>query len=246
MRSMRRLHIGASKVHKWLSLIIGAQLLIWFASGALMSFLPIEKVRGEHLVDRAAFKAVPADAAMVAPGKIIAQAGAPVETITWRMLGDHPVAEVTTKRGTLLFDAATGGIRDSIDARTATQIARDAWKSATKPSSTATLITAESSDYRGQLPAWQIAFSDLDQTSVFVATDSGKISAVRTETWRLYDFFWGLHIMDWKNHEDFNSWWLLAFAIGGLAMGIAGSVLLFMRWPLRRKRSKPASNPTLS
>jgi hypothetical protein len=71
---------------------------------------------------------------------------------------------------------------------------------------------------------------------VFVAVDTGKITAVRTGTWRLYDFFWSLHIMDWKNHENFNTWWLLAFAIGGLVLGIAGTVLLFIRWPLRRKR----------
>lgn len=36
-----RLHIGASKLHRWLSLIIGVQLLLWFSSGLLMSVLPI-------------------------------------------------------------------------------------------------------------------------------------------------------------------------------------------------------------
>ena len=36
-----RLHLLASRTHKWLAIIIGAQLLLWFASGALMSFLPI-------------------------------------------------------------------------------------------------------------------------------------------------------------------------------------------------------------
>jgi hypothetical protein len=237
MLSKRRLHIGASKVHKWLSLIIGAQLLIWFASGALMSFIPIDKVRGEHLVDRAAFVPVPDDTDMLAPGTLVARAGAPVETVTWRMLGDRPVAEVKTAKGLLLFDAVTGQQREPIDAQTATQIAQKAWRAAEKPTSQATLVTAESAEYRGaQLPAWRIAFADPDQTSVLVTASTGRIAAVRTETWRLYDFFWGLHIMDWKNHEDFNSWWLLAFAIGGLALGIAGTVLLFMRWPLRPRR----------
>ena len=71
---------------------------------------------------------------------------------------------------------------------------------------------------------------------IFVAAETGKITAVRNGTWRLYDFFWSLHIMDWKNHENFNSWWLLTFAIGGLALGVAGTILLFMRWPFRRAR----------
>ena len=50
--------------------------------------------------------------------------------------------------------------------------------------------------------------------------------------------------MDWKNHEDFNTWWLLGFAIGGLALGIAGTVLLFVRWPFRRTRRKTETNET--
>ena len=29
----------------------------------------------------------------------------------------------------------------------------------------------------------------------------------------------------------------LAFAIGGLILGLAGTILLFMRWPVRRRRS---------
>ena len=118
----------------------------------------------------------------------------------------------------------------------ATRIARAAWKGADKPASQPSRVTAESPEYRGALPAWRIAFADADRTSVFVAVESGRITAVRTGTWRLYDFFWSLHIMDWKNHEDFNTWWLLAFAIGGLTLGVAGTILLFMRWPIRKAR----------
>jgi len=68
---------------------------------------------------------------------------------------------------------------------------------------------------------------------------NGRIAAVRTGTWRFYDFVWGLHIMDWKNHENFNSPWLLGFAIGGLMLWIGGATLLALRWP-RRRRRKPA------
>lgn len=240
MPMARRLHVGASKVHKWLSLIIGVQLLLWFVSGALMSFLPIDQVRGEHLVDRSAVAAIPREMPMVDPGVLIAQAGAPVEAVAWRMLNGSPIAEVTTANGLLLFDASTGKRLAPIDANTATQIARNAWKSPDKPLSKAVFVTAESPEYRDVLPAWRIVFSDPDRTSVFVAANTGRITAVRTGTWRLYDFFWSLHIMDWKNHENFNTPWLLAFAIGGLSMGVAGTVLLIMRWPLRRRRRRAA------
>jgi hypothetical protein len=222
-------------VHKWLALIIGAQLLIWFSSGALMSFLPIEEVRGEHLVDRETVAVIRTGSRLADPATILARAGAPVEAIHWRMLGDHAVAEVTTANGIKRFDATTGAPLPPVDASEATMIARAAWKAANKPVSTASRVTSESPEYRGVLPAWRIAFSDPDATSVFVAADTGRITAVRTGAWRLYDFFWGLHIMDWMNHENFNTPWLLAFAIGGLVLGLAGTALLIMRWPFRRR-----------
>lgn len=236
MRSRTRLHLAASRIHKWLALIIGAQLLIWFASGVIMSFLPIGEVRGEHLVDRESVMPIPAGTALATPERIITQLSSPVEAMTWHMIDNRPVAEVTTAKGIRLFDAESGAALPAVNAVRATNIAQAAWKSDDKPRSTASIVTTESPEYRGALPAWRIAFADSEETSVFVATDTGRITAVRNGTWRLYDFFWSLHIMDWKNHENFNSWWLLAFAIGGLVLGIAGTVLLVMRWPFRRKR----------
>lgn len=236
MPMARRLHIGASKVHKWLSLIIGIQLLLWFASGALMSFLPIEKVRGEHIIDRDRVEAIPAGLPLIAPDRLVAKSQGPVESMTWRMLDGKPVAEVTTSKGLTLFDAATGTVLAPVDAVLATRIAQNAWKTPAMPVERALRVTRESPEYRAALPAWRVEFKDPDQTSVFVAAESGRITAVRTGTWRLYDFFWSLHIMDWKNHEDFNTPWLLAFAVSGLVLGIAGTILLFMRWPFRRRR----------
>lgn len=201
-----------------------------------MSFLPIDKVRGEHLVNRETVMTIPADSSFADPAQIRAKAGAPVQAINWHMMGDRAVAEVSTTRGIKLFDAQTAEPIPPVGAAEATAIADVAWKSASKPESKASRVTTESPEYRAALPAWRIAYSDPDATSIFVAADTGKITAVRTGTWRLYDFFWSLHIMDWKNHENFNTWWLLAFAIGGLALGLAGTMLLIMRWPIRRRR----------
>jgi uncharacterized iron-regulated membrane protein len=231
-----RIHLAASRVHKWLALIIGAQLLIWFASGVIMSFLPIDKVRGEHLVDRETVMTIPEGMGFADPAKIAASAGAPVKSINWHMMGGRPVAEATTIDGIKLFDARTGELIPRVGAAQATAIADAAWKSSAKPSSKASRVVAESPEYRAALPAWRIAYADPDATSIFVAADTGKITAVRTGTWRLYDFFWSLHIMDWKNHENFNTWWLLAFAVGGLVLGVAGTILLIIRWPFRRRR----------
>lgn len=107
----------------------------------------------------------------------------------------------------------------------------------TSPPPSVQAVSTPSTEYKGTLPAWRVDFPDDDATRIYVAQNSGRIVAVRNGTWRLYDFFWGLHIMDWKNHEDFNTPWLIGFAGGGLALATAGSVLLYFRWPRKRRRA---------
>ena len=199
-----------------------------------MSFLSIDKVHGDHLVDRKTVVAIPQGIAMTDMNRVLNDSGSGAESVSVSLLLGKPVIEVKTKQGIKLFDGATGIRLSPVTVTQARTIANAAWIGSGHPSATIDRITSESTEYRGALPAWRVAFADNDHTRVFV-TETGAIAAVRTGTWRLYDFFWGLHIMDWKNHENFNTWWLLAFALGGITLGLAGTVLLLMRWPLRRR-----------
>lgn len=201
-----------------------------------MSLLPIDRVHGDHLVDRKTVLAIPADAPLIRPSAYMTAGGEPPQSITLRMLEGKPVAEVQAGTRIRLFDAVSGSAVPPIDAFRAEAIARKAWRGSGKPSAKVERIEGEGPEYRGALPAWRVGFSDPDATRVFVAADTGRIVAVRTGTWRLYDFFWGLHIMDWSQHENFNTPWLIGFALGGLALWIGGAVLLYMRWPIKQRR----------
>lgn len=227
-----RLHLAASRMHKWLALIVGAQLLIWFASGALMSFWPIDEIHGDHLVDRKTVESLPAGIALADPAVYLEGTG--VDRVTLRMLNGRAVAEVARGGRIQLFDATTGAPLAAVDERSAAAIAQKAWIGAVVGPPTTSKVATSSPEYRGPLPAWRVAFPDTDETSVFVAAETGQITAVRTSNWRVFDFFWGLHIMDWTERDNFNTWWLLAFAIGGLVLGLAGTVLLIIRWPIKR------------
>lgn len=238
-----RLHRLASRTHKWLAIVIGIQLLLWFASGTVMSFLSIDEVHGDHLVDRTIDVPIPAGIALASPAALTKGAGAPVTSITYRMLLGRPIAELTTPERVRLADATTGAMLPPATAAQAEAVARAAWRGEGRPIARVERIDRAAPEYRGALPAWRVAFDDADETRVFVTRDTGRIAAVRTGPWRLYDFFWGLHIMDWKNHEDFNTPWLLAFAIAGLVLWLGGAVLLWMRWPARRRRRAFADGP---
>lgn len=127
------------------------------------------------------------------------------------MVLDRPVATIGYADGRRrLVDMASG--RDlRIDQALAQRIARAAYKG---PDVAVRMeaVRRNSTEYRGALPAWRVAFEDDDATHIYIDPNTGRIAAVRTGTWRLYDFFWGLHIMDWKNHKDFNTPWLMGFA----------------------------------
>lgn len=231
-----RLHIGASKVHRWLALLIGAQAIVWFTSGLIMSLLPIDVVHGDHRIDRNAESALSVDQTFAPVPALLANAGVPVRQLQHRMLLGRPVVEAQLADGKIrLLDARTAAPLPPIDMRAAAAIAGRAYRGGPAVP-TIERVERPSTEYRGSLPAWRASFPDKDATRIYVSAETGRLTSVRTGTWRLYDFFWGLHIMDWTEHERFNTPWLMAFAAGGLVFGVAGAILLFMRWPRRRRR----------
>lgn len=236
-----RLHRLAGSVHRWLALLIGIQLLLWLFSGLVMALLPIETVHGDHRIERNGEPSLPANGAYATTPALLSTAGEPVRQVQYRMLLGRPVVEVQLVSGaTRLFDARTARPMPRVDAATAARIARAAYRGGPAPSPVMTRVEKATIEYRGALPAWRASFADDDATRIYLAADTGRLTSVRTGTWRFYDFFWSLHIMDWTEHERFNTPWLRAAAIGGLLFGLAGVILLYMRWPLRRpQRATP-------
>ena len=93
-------------------------------------------------------------------------------------------------------------------------------------------------EFRGPFPAWQVTYADEASTRIYIDAASGTLGAARSDTWRLFDFIWGLHIMDWTERDRINSWWLLLFGIGGTIIALSGFVLLANRMPRLRRRAK--------
>ena len=202
-----------------------------------MSILPIERVRGEHLVARESTTTLGPTQEFASPASVLGAAPSPVRELRYTTLLGQPVAELTMTNGTVrIHDARSGLPMPRIDAPFAMRVARAAYRGPGAPVASVVLARTTSTEFRGKLPVWRMQFEDAETTRVFVSPENGRIVGVRTGTWRLYDFFWGLHIMDWKNHEDFNTPWMMTFAAGGLTLAVAGVVLLYMRWPRRKRR----------
>lgn len=230
-----RLHVLGSKLHKWLAIFVGAQVLLWMATGALMSFLDLEEVRSEHVISRAA-QTLPPDAAI--PRWLSDRDG--IAAITTRALDGMAVAEVRRADGMVsLHDPQSGRILSPIPAATARSIARRAWVGPQTSIRAARLVDESvGTEFRGPFPAWQITYNDEATTRVYIDASSGAVLSARSDTWRFFDFIWGLHIMDWTQRDRINSWWLLLFGIGGTIIAISGFVLLANRFPRIKRRAR--------
>jgi len=235
----------SGKIHKWLALLMAIQILFWFVSGLFFAVFPIERVRSEHAVAEQTARPVPFDVA--ADGLLrLGSAGVTGEKIEVRLLLGRPVALVTGQPGRpQLYDLATGRPASPLSMAAATRIA-EADHAGNARASRVERVTENSPEYRGPLPAWRVDFDDGAHRSLYVAADTGAVAARRSTLWRVYDFLWALHIMDWREHEDFNSPLLIVATALGLVVIVTGIVMFPSRlgynaW--RRRRRAAAKVP---
>ena len=228
---------SAGRLHRWIALIVGIQLLFWVASGLFMAIVPIERVRGEHLKAAAAPTVDPHSLAPAISTALAALPPGRLERIEIRQMLDRPVLLLVSEQGPQLFDARTGARLSPIGADTARALAVADYAGKGIPTGVIA-VTSNNPEYRGPLPAWRVDFNDADSTRLFVAANEGRVISRRTGLWRTYDFLWSLHIMDWQDHENFNNNWLRAAAALALMLSLTGMALIPWRMGWLRKRRR--------
>jgi len=82
-------------------------------------------------------------------------------------------------------------------------------------------------DLRRSRPSWQARFAD--GTHIYIDAVTGQTLATRTQLWRIFDFMWGLHIMDLETREDNSHPVLIGFATLAMLSVLIGLILLFRR-----------------
>ena len=170
---------SSRKVHKYLSLAISVQLLLWTVSGIYFSFNKIEDVRGNQYLK-------------------------PVEIIE------------APKGNKISHEQAFEIVSDQtyLEPLILTEISQE----------------APGSEYRGRdLPLYKIESSDENSKNINVYVDpySAKIVAIRSNQWRIWDFMWGIHIMDWNERDNIGNIFLKVFSILALLSALSGIYLFF-------------------
>lgn len=225
-----------TRVHKWAGLIIGIQILLWVLSGLFMTVFPINEIRGRHIavqVDLPVLQKpdVSFDQALARYDGEVTQASLAnyAGQLAYRIEGDRGVMSLSGQTGEPIADLSEAQIR---------QMALEYYY-ADNPIERVTLIRDNSpNEYRRALPIWQVQFDDRSQSRLYLDPQTAELRAVRTRLWRVYDFMWALHIMDYTQRERFNSWWLRLAAAAALLFVLSGFGLLAHRLVLRPKKPK--------
>ena len=227
--------------HRWLALIISLQLLAWSVGGFTFSILDIDNVHGDWernfdpppQIDWSAVRFTPAEAVeRLADTRV---AGEVVARVGLRTVDGRPAYEVLNAEllPIAVVDAASGEVTRRINP---TQAGRAALSDFVPLAELIHVRLIESDpplEFRGKpLPAYRVVLDHPKQPHIYVSAVTGDVVTRRNRPWRIFDFFWMLHIMDYRQRDDFNHPLLTGMSILAILTSASGLLL----WTLLLKR----------
>lgn len=211
------------KIHKWVGILVGIQFLLWTISGAAMALIDMKAVAGGE-------RAVTAPVALPdASGQwqaIQASLGNErVQSIRTDAIAGTPILRIETGTSVRLFDARTGH-PVTVNGSAAEQVAQHAYPGG-QIERVVSLddLTLAVRDH--SLPIWRVDFDDAQNSSFYVSGTSGQILEQRNNSWRVWDFFWMLHNMDYAERSSFNHPLIIFAGIAMVWLAVTGFWLLF-------------------
>ena len=158
--------------------------------------------------------------------------------ISLRTLMGKTFYTVEADENRYLIDPETGEIISPLKQETATEIAKYHFEG-DAPVINASLITSNPpmEIQNRHLPLWRIDFDDRFTTSFYIDPYTGALVTRRHRYWRIFDFMWMMHIMDYDERADPHNLLLIVAQIAGLIFAISGLCLLFYSFSCHRKSS---------
>lgn len=219
------------KYHKWLMAFVGIQFLFWSITGVYMVTMDIHFIHGESLAKSEKIKIDLANVDYTVAELVTKYPQASSVTLTQNM-GSPLYTFVDGEKTKVAIDARTGLPQPLVDAVKAKEIARFYYAKkhdidSTKLISSVTDMPAELSPRH--LPVWRVTFDNYSTPTFYISQHTGALVAKRHDYWRLFDWMWRFHIMDYDDGENVSNWFLFLVAILGLLSAVAGVVLTYFR-----------------
>ena len=233
------------KYHKWLMLGVGLQFLIWAATGLYMVSLDIHYIHGESMI-----KTKPAAVNVKQINYDLNQLTAKYQDVTNLSvvsLNDKMVyqfkalAPETNKSQWVVVDVNTGNELPLVTEKMAMDLAKAAYQGAPKVASVKLLTDSAPAELAGRhLPVWRVEFEHIASPTFYVSQQTGQIVTKRHDFWRLFDWMWRFHIMDYDDGQNVKNSLLMIFVITGLIAAMSGAYLTYFHVIKPKLRIKQA------
>ncbi len=227
-------HYYIRKSHRYLGLVLGIQFLFWTVGGLYFSWTNINDIHGDF--QHKHVNRLSGNLHLETPDKVLQQLPAfdSLQSLQVTNILGKPFYNLAYYAGgemkKVLADATTGIIRQPVNKEEAQTIAAASFSG--KPAiEKVEYITSTSGhhEYREKpLPAWAVTFHHPTSTTVYVGAETGNVESFRNNKWRIFDFLWMMHTMDYKERDNLNNWLLRIFSGFGLITILSGFALYWV------------------
>lgn len=203
-----------------------------------MVLVDLAIIHGKHLVNESAARPVAqtAEAGFALDPAVQANLHQVVDShpnataITLTTVMAQPTILVKQSQGLSAFAAQTGNALAAVNEQQARLFAQK-YYAGTASVRTATLLTQNPPSELGgrALPIWRVDFDDAWGTTLYLSPVTGELLTQRHTLWRVFDFLWMLHIMDYAERENVNNTILRVVAAMAFMLVLTGFWYLYFR-----------------
>lgn len=232
--------------HKWLSLFVGVQLLIWIGTGLYFNLMDHDKATGNTLRVHSHHEDNITDFELVNIKDLDSEPALALELI-WVLR--HPYYHIVYEKGahnyqqsrSIIFDALTGKPFELLPSHI-TEIAQNSYSGSGKLLAPV-LKPPPFSDYAGQQNLmWKVEVDDENDTTIYIDSTTGQVIRHVNKDSRLKELMMKLHFMDYMNTGGFNHWLIIICAIATLMFSITGVTWLTKLYRNGQLRFRLTSN----
>ena len=204
----------ARKYHKWLMLFLSAQFVIWSVTGTYMVFFDIDYIHGDSLVQNHQTKINPDNIQYTV--KQLTDKYPSATDINVVKFIDQEVYVFTNKTSNYMVAANSGELLSPLNSRQAINAAKYYYSGEGKVINVELISDNPPFELRARaLPAWRIDFDDFGSPTIYVSAQTGELVGKRHQFWRIFDWMFRLHVMDYDDGADIDNsllFWLTLFA----------------------------------
>jgi uncharacterized iron-regulated membrane protein len=253
-------HFYIRKTHRYLGVILGIQFFMWTIGGLYFSWTNIDEIHGDFQKKEA--ELLSSNLVLISPAIVLENINKKyqidsINSIQLVEILGKPFYQVHAKNADrdsdarilhLIADATSGELRQPLTKEEAVLVATKRFNGDPKIESVEYLTAMNTHhEYReNPLPAYAVTFSHPSKTTVYVAAELGTVQKFRNNKWRIFDFLFMMHTMDYQSRDNFNNILLRIFSLFGLITIISGFTLFFVSSKSSRKRKQTlrATNQT--